>query len=80
MDVQKTQEGQGNLGMKLSKAIEIKARTGEEFLSTDPDEIDEAERLSIEAMKAIQRHRHTNMPAAFIVLEGETPEEEPKRR
>ncbi len=66
--------------MTLQKAIEIKARTGEEFLSTDPDEIDEAERLSIEAMKAIQRHRHTNMPAAFIVLKGETPAEEPKRR
>jgi len=66
--------------MKLSKAIEIKARTGEEFLNTDPDERDEAERLSIEAMKAIQRHRHTNMPAAFLVLEGETPEGETKRR
>jgi len=62
--------------MKLSKAIEIKARTREEFLNTDPGEIDEAERLSVEAMKAIQRHRHTNMPAAFIVFKGETPEEE----
>ncbi len=60
--------------MKLQKAIEIKSRTGEEFLNTDPDEIDEAERLSIEAMKAIQRHRHTTMPARDIVLKGETPE------
>ncbi|GAH46217.1 unnamed protein product, partial [marine sediment metagenome] len=33
-------------------------------------------KLGIQALKAIQRHRHTNMPAAFIVLEGETPEEE----
>ena len=66
--------------MTLQKAIEIKSLTGEEFLNADPDEIDEADRLSVEALKAIQRHRLDNMPAAFIVLKGETPEEESKRR
>lgn len=30
--------------MTIDKAIEIKTWTGEEFLSTDPDEIDEADR------------------------------------
>lgn len=60
--------------MKLSKAIENLRRgrkdagmiPGKEYTAT----ID----LATEAMKAIQRHRHTNMPAAFIVLKGETPE------
>ena len=40
--------------MKLDRAIEIKSLTGDEFLHTDPDDIDEAERLSIEALKRCQ--------------------------
>lgn len=36
--------------MDIDKAIEIKRRVGEEFLNTDPDDIEEADRLSIEAL------------------------------
>lgn len=43
--------------MNIAKAIEIKARTGDEFLHTDPDDIDEAERLSVEALKYILKGR-----------------------
>ncbi len=43
--------------MTLEKAIEIHARTGDEFLHTDPDEIDEADRLLISAGKVIQWKR-----------------------
>ncbi|MBA7625697.1 hypothetical protein ES703_33129 [subsurface metagenome] len=58
--------------MNIDKAIEIKARTGEEFLHTDPDEIDEADRLSTEALKFIKEHRikwHCDYP---LKLPGET--------
>lgn len=43
--------------MTINEAIEIKERKGEEFLNTDPDDIDEAERLSIEALKRIRACR-----------------------
>ncbi|MBA7549683.1 hypothetical protein ES705_42175 [subsurface metagenome] len=65
--------------MKLSKAIkDLQARVAGEFSIKGIDDCEDL-KLAIEAMKAIQRHRHTNMPAAFIVLKGETPEEETKR-
>ena len=66
--------------MKLEKAIEIKARTGEEFLNTDPDEIEEADRLSIEALKRVQDCRQVICDFAPEPLPGETKEEETKRR
>ena len=60
--------------MKLEKAIEIKSRTGEEFLNTDPDEIDEADRLSIEAL-IFTKNVLKLMPVVFpLPLPGETTE------
>ncbi|MBA7584110.1 hypothetical protein ES708_26063 [subsurface metagenome] len=58
--------------MKIEKAIEIKSRTGDEFLHTDPDEIDEAERLSIEALKRLEEDRRDNPHTAWLLLPGET--------
>lgn len=58
--------------MKIDKAIEIKERKGEEFLNTDPDEIDEAERLSIEALKALKENRIAALPWTEELLPGET--------
>ena len=58
--------------MKIDKAIEIKERKGEEFLNTDPDEIDEAERLSIEALKRISAMRAGYRDGETDLLEGET--------
>ncbi len=60
--------------MKLQVAIEIKCRTGEEFLNTDPSDIDEADRLSIEALKLIQFGRYNNMILTANPLPGETDE------
>ena len=58
--------------MTLEKAIEVKCRTGEEFLNTDPGDIDEADRLSIEALKAIQRHQRGGRVTQIFSLPGET--------
>ena len=58
--------------MNISKAIEIKARTGEEFLNTDPDEIDEADRLSVEALKRDVHNRLINNHPDQAKLPGET--------
>jgi len=58
--------------MNLEKAIEIKSRTGDEFLHTDPDEIDEAERLSIEALKRIKHDREHPAFVTTELLPGET--------
>ena len=60
--------------MKLEKAIEIKGRTGDAFLNTDPDEIEEADRLSIEALKRIQRLRSDKHCSTTKKLPGETKE------
>ncbi|MBA7524036.1 hypothetical protein ES705_16173 [subsurface metagenome] len=60
--------------MTIDKAIEIKSREGEEFLNTDPDEIDEAERLSIEALKAWRQYRITKTPTNLFLLPGEEPQ------
>jgi len=65
--------------MTLDKAIrDLQARVDGEFSIKGKDDCEDM-KLGIEAMKAIQRHRLDNMPAAFIVLKGETPEEETKR-
>lgn len=58
--------------MKLDKAIEIKERTGEEFLNTDPDEIDEADRLSIEALKVYKKSQEAGWYPPGYKLPGET--------
>lgn len=58
--------------MNIDKAIEIKERTGDEFLHTDPDEIDEAERLSIEALKRIRDRRNDFPIPPNVLLIGET--------
>ncbi len=60
--------------MTLEEAIEIKARTGEEFLNTDPDEIDEADRLSIEALKQLQGLHKLPHGSPLPPLPGETRE------
>ncbi|MBA7495980.1 hypothetical protein ES702_06576 [subsurface metagenome] len=39
--------------MEIDEAIEIKSREGEDFLHTDPDKLDEADRLSIEALTLV---------------------------
>ncbi len=58
--------------MTLDEAIEIKARTGEEFLMTDPDKLDEADRLSVEALKYIKRSRFFGDYPVNRRLPGET--------
>lgn len=58
--------------MTIDKAIEIKTRTGEEFLNTDPDEIDEADRLCVEAAKHIQQNRERGKAVLSLLLPGET--------
>jgi len=39
--------------MTLEEAIRLKELTGDEFLAADPDDLDEADSLSIEALKAV---------------------------
>ena len=58
--------------MNIDKAIEIKARTGEEFLHTDPDEIEEADRLSTEALKSVRTGRRVGLHFDAKLLPGET--------
>ncbi|KKL62077.1 hypothetical protein LCGC14_2188870 [marine sediment metagenome] len=60
--------------MNIPKAIEIKARRGEEFLNTDPDELDEADRLSIEALKRVQEIWNDPHARVRTRLPGETEE------
>lgn len=60
--------------MNIDKAIEIKLRKGDEFLHTDPDEIDEADRLSIEALKVVDDLRTHEASIAPGLLPGETEE------
>lgn len=60
--------------MTLVQAIAIKSRTGEEFIRTAPEFIDEADRLSIEAMKRCRSNNLKPQCADFRPLPGETPE------
>ena len=61
--------------MRVKEAIEIKSRTGEEFLNSSLDELEEADRLSIEALKRLQDIRHTIYSDLQSLLPGETVEE-----
>ena len=58
--------------MKIEKAIEIKQRTGDEFLATEPDDIDLADSLSIEALKRCQYIAEHTDRWAGVLLPGET--------
>ena len=58
--------------MDIHEAIEIKSREGEEFLHTDPDKLDEADRLSLEALKRLQFMRQHLFPFTQPPLPGET--------
>lgn len=60
--------------MTLDEAIRIKSLEGEEFLLLTLNDIDEADRLSIEALKAIKEWRHYPFPDGVIRLPGETDE------
>jgi len=57
--------------LDINKAIEIEQRTGEAFLQTDPEDIDEADRLSIEALKRVLKSRPPHPSLAFLPLPGE---------
>lgn len=58
--------------MTLAQAIEIKSRTGEEFLHTDPEELEEADRLSIEALKRCRTLAQESPLWKLHPLPGET--------
>lgn len=60
--------------MTVDEAIEIKLCTGDEFLHADPDKIDEADRISIEALKAVKSFRTGRPTPALWRLPGETKE------
>ncbi len=60
--------------MKIGEAIEIKERKGDEFLQTDPDDIDEADRLSIAALRQLEGLRHLPYGSPLPLLRGETEE------
>lgn len=58
--------------MTLEKAIEIKGRTGVELENTDPDDIDEADRLSKEALRRINSVNKRGDFVSTYLLPGET--------
>ena len=58
--------------MTLDEALRIKSSEGEEFLSTDPSFLDEADRLSLEAIKLVQRERLLRINPVETLLPGET--------
>ena len=58
--------------MNIDKAIELKELTGPAFLNADPDELDEADRLSVKAMKAIRTWRIDWIADPLHQLPGET--------
>jgi len=58
--------------MTLDEAIELKELTGQAFLNADPDELDEADRLSIEALKRVQVRREQLSWKCEPLLPGET--------
>ena len=58
--------------MKIDKAIELKELTGQAFLNADPDELDEADRLSIEALKRCKYISEHTTRWADVLLPGET--------
>ena len=58
--------------MKLEEAIRIKTRTLENYVTTDPDKIYQADQLSIEAMKALNNNRFPKSHPIPKLLPGET--------
>lgn len=58
--------------MTLDEALRIKSSELEEFLSTDPDSLDDSDRLSLEAMKLVQRDRILRINPVETLLPGET--------
>jgi len=56
----------------LDEAIRLKQLTGDEFLQADPDELAEADRLSIVALKAIRTWRVDWRADPLHQLPGET--------
>ena len=58
--------------MKLDKAIELKQLRGDLFLKADPDDLDEADRLTNEAAKAIIALRAGTPNLNLSLLPGET--------
>lgn len=58
--------------MNVDEAIRIKGLTGDEFLHADPDDIDEADRLSIEALKREKGNREEGPVLVVGLLPGET--------
>ena len=60
--------------MTVTEAIEIKTRTGDELLKSNPHELIEADRLSNEALKAISEYRQHPFYGKLKKLPGETEE------
>lgn len=60
--------------MNIDKAIEIKLRKGYELSRTDPRDMGEADRLSIEALKHFRDFRLTCDGHPIYLLPGETEE------
>ncbi len=58
--------------MTIDEAIKIKELEGDEFLRADPDEIDEADRLSIEALRRVKNNRLLSPTHTINLLPGET--------
>lgn len=58
--------------MNIDEAIRIKSLEGEEFLHTDVDDIDEADRLSIEALKLIQLNQELWGKCEAFLLPSQT--------
>ena len=58
--------------MKLEEAIRIKTRTLENYVTTDPDKIYQADQLSIEAMKWRALMEHDYGSWCGPLLPGET--------
>jgi len=58
--------------MTLEEAIRFKELTGDEFLAADPDDLDEADRLSIEAIKQVKESRFDPSTWEPKPLPGET--------
>lgn len=60
--------------MKISEAIRLKELEGDEFLNADPDDLDEADRLSIEALKEVDALRKVLKGLGNSLLPGEAGE------
>jgi len=65
--------------MKLEKAIEIKEQHLRDNQPYDLEELEEADKLSIEALRCLERLHHLPYGSPVPPLPGETTEEEPER-